>query len=308
MPRNPYIRDNANEQNLIEDLTVEVIRAMGRDVYYLPRKLNAQDALYGEDSLSTFESAYLIEMYHENSTAFGGEGDIVGKFGIDVRDTAAFRVARRTFNQYVTKRDATIVRPKEGDLIYYPLSDTLFEITFVEHENPLYQAGALYSFVVFVETFAYNNEIFNTGISEIDTSFQQERKKLAQKFTVGNVIGSTGSFISGEKIYQVSGTYGTGALIANATGTADVLDIAGNTLTVALVSGSFLTGSGAQSIVGDSSGAQRFLTATGDADFSVQFNTVDKSTMGDNEEIDFEVDDNDLIDFSEVDPFSEGKY
>ena len=99
MPRNPYIRDNANEQNLIEDLTVEVIRAMGRDVYYIPRTLNAQDSLYGEDTLSTFENAYLLEMYHENSTAFGGEGDIVSKFGIDVRDTAAFRVAKRTFEQ-----------------------------------------------------------------------------------------------------------------------------------------------------------------------------------------------------------------
>ena len=307
MPRNPYIRDNANEQNLIEDLTVEVIRAMGRDVYYIPRTLNAQDALYGEDSLSTFDAAYLLEMYHEDSNSFGGEGDIVSKFGIDVRDTAAFRVARRTFEQYVTKKDGVLTRPNEGDLIYYPLSGSLFEITFVEHENPLYQAGALYSFVIFVETFVYNNETFNTGVKDIDTCFEKERKKTAQLFTVGSVVGdATGTFIDGEKIYQVSGTYGVGSNIQNSTGKADILSISGNTLTIAPITGSFLTGT--ESIIGDSSGAERLLSATGDADFNVQINTVDESTMGDNEEIDFEVQDEGLIDFSDTDPFSEGRF
>ena len=307
MPRNPYIRDNANEQNLIEDLTVEVIRAMGRDVYYIPRTLNAQDALYGEDTISTFENAYLLEMYHEDSTAFGGEGDIVSKFGIDVRDTAAFRVARRTFEQYVTKKNGDLIRPNEGDLIYYPLSGSLFEITFVEHENPLYQAGALYSFVIFVETFAYNNETFSTGIKDIDTCFEQERKKTAQQFTVGTIIGDTSlNFFDGESIYQVSGTYGVGSNIQNATAKADVLSVSGNTLTVAPISGSFLTGS--ESIVGESSGAERLLAATGNADFNVQINTVDLSTMGDNEEIDLEISEDDLIDFSESDPFSEGNF
>ena len=307
MPRNPYIRDNANEQNLIEELTVEVIRAMGRDVYYIPRTLNAQDALYGEDTLSTFEDAYLLEMYHENSTSFGGEGDIVSKFGIDVRDTAAFRVARKTFEQFVTKKTGSLVRPREGDLIYYPLSDTLFEITFVEHENPLYQVGALYSFVIFVETFVYNNETFSTGLKEIDTCFEKERKKLAQLFTFGNIVGNNSiEFIDGEQIYQVSGTFGTDISIQNATGIADILNISGNTLTIAPISGSFLTGT--ESIVGESSGAERFLSATGDADFNVQINTVDQSAMGDNEEIDLEVSEDNLIDFSETDPFSEGKF
>ena len=163
MPRNPYIRDNQREQKLLEDLNVETIRSMGRDVYYIPRTLNNQDKIFGEDASSSFNSAYLIDMYHEDSQAFGGEGDIIGKFGIDVKDRASFRVARRTFMQEVTKRNSFIDRPREGDLIYYPLSGSLFEITFVEHENPLYQLGQLYSFVLFVETFAYNNEDFATG-------------------------------------------------------------------------------------------------------------------------------------------------
>ena len=101
MPRNPYIRDNANEQNLIEDLTVEVIRAMGRDVYYIPRTLNAQDAIYGEDTLSTFENAYLLEMYHEDSTSFGGEGDIVSKFENSVDKVAeARKINKEELYQY----------------------------------------------------------------------------------------------------------------------------------------------------------------------------------------------------------------
>ena len=93
--------------------------------------------------VSSFDQAYLIEMYMENPQSFGGDGDIVGKFGIDLRDKATFRIATRTFEREVTKRDATIIRPREGDLIYFALSDSLFEITFVEHENPLYQLGNL---------------------------------------------------------------------------------------------------------------------------------------------------------------------
>ena len=104
MPKSPYFKDVPNEQNLLENLTVETIRAMGRDVYYIPRTLSGdEDKIFGEDTSATFKTAHLIEMYHEDATAFGGEGDIVGKFGIDVKDRAIFRVARRTFNELVTK-------------------------------------------------------------------------------------------------------------------------------------------------------------------------------------------------------------
>ena len=147
MAQNPYIRDVNNEQNLLEDLNTEFIRALGRNCYYIPRTLNNYDPIYGEDATASFDQAYLIEMYMENPQSFGGDGDIVGKFGIDLRDKATFRMATRTFEREVTKRNSDIIRPREGDLIYYVLSDSLFEITFVEHENPLYQLGNLYSFL-----------------------------------------------------------------------------------------------------------------------------------------------------------------
>ena len=126
MPRNPYIRDVQSEQELLEDLNVETIRAMVRDVYYLPRTLNNQDKILGEDPTASFDRAYLIDIYHEDAQAFGGEGDIIGKFGIDVKDRASFRIARRTFLQEVTKRDSELNRPKEGDLIYYPVFVTTY--------------------------------------------------------------------------------------------------------------------------------------------------------------------------------------
>ena len=328
MPRNPYIRDNQREQKLLEDLNVETIRSMGRDVYYIPRTLNNQDKIFGEDASSSFNSAYLIDMYHEDSQAFGGEGDIIGKFGIDVKDRASFRVARRTFMQEVTKRNSFIDRPREGDLIYYPLSGSLFEITFVEHENPLYQLGQLYSFVLFVETFAYNNEDFATGICDIDECFEAARKQQAQIITLGDwsgVPGYTENYFKGEIVYQVDGKWGDDetAIFGKATATAEVIDWDAETLelTVGNVNGTFnptvepIVGDELeiQTIRGHSSNAERIMpieesNPVNDADFFTQTNTVTDELAGDNEEINLEIEKNDLIDFNDDNPFSEGSY
>ena len=323
MPRNPYIRDNQREQNLLEDLNVEMMRAMGRDVYYIPRTLNAQDPILGEDSISSFNEAYLIDMYHEDSQAFGGEGDIIGKFGIDIKDRASFRVAKRSFFQEITKRNSFIDRPREGDLIYYPLSGSLFEITFVEHESPLYQLGQLYSFVLFTEMFAYNNEDFATGICDIDECFEAARKQRAQVITLGEwsgVPGYTENYFKGEIVYQVDGESGTDndAILGKATATAEVIEWDAETLelTVGNMNGTFKTtddGPKPQTIRGNSSGAERFVPATAvepivDADFFTQINTVTDELEGDNEEINLDIENNDLVDFSENDPFSEGKF
>ena len=310
MAQNPYIRDVNSEQNLLEDLNAEFIRALGRNCYYIPRTLNDYDPIYGEDSTASFNQAYLIEMYMENPQAFGGDGDIVGKFGIDLRDKATFRVATRTFEREVTKKDSDIVRPREGDLIYFVLSDSLFEITFVEHENPLYQLGNLYSFLCFSELFAYNNENFNTGICDIDECFERQRKERAQVFTVSSATGvqnTTDSYLDGETVYQVGGTYGTFATIDKATATAQVIDWkqTENELVLGNVNGVFLTGSD-ETIRGLESNAERFLGRTGDADFFSQINTEDESLQGDNESIEFEADK--TLDFSPDDPFSGGNY
>ena len=314
MAQNPYIRDVNSEQNLLEDLNAEFIRALGRNCYYIPRTLNTYDPIYGEDTTSSFEQAYLIEMYMENPQSFGGDGDIVGKFGIDLRDKATFRIATKTFEREVTKRDATIVRPREGDLIYFVLSDSLFEITFVEHENPLYQLGNLYSFLAFSELFAYNNEEFDTGICQIDECFARQRKERAQIFSVGAPTGvenTTSQYLDGETIFQVGGTFGTFATIDLATATAQVIDWNSETgkLTVGAITGSFDMQNSESSIKGLESNAERFATGSvSDADFFSQINTEDESLQGDNEDIQLEVEKDDLIDFSDKDPFSGGNY
>jgi hypothetical protein len=313
MAKSPYIRDVLSEQNLVEDLYAETINHMGRDVYYIPRTLRSQDKIFGEDSRSIFSKAYLIDMYLSNVQGFEGAGDIITKFGIEVKDRATLIVAKRTFSQLVTSRDSTIVRPREGDLIYFPLSSTLFEINFVEHENPLYQLGDLYSFVLFAEAFSYNNEVFQTGITDID-GFYSTRKKLAQTISLSEWTessGTTSNFFVGEEIFQVSGHTGADISYAQATGKAEIIDISGTTMTIGNVDGTFAVtdvhGFSA-SILGRGSTAEKYISGTADSDFSTQINVQSDELLGDNEEIDIELDRDDLLDFSEQDPFSEGNF
>tara|TARA_B100001094_G_C18196094_1_gene811114 strand:- start:10141 stop:10809 length:669 start_codon:yes stop_codon:yes gene_type:complete len=176
MARNPHFRENvSSEQKLIEDLSIEIIQTMGKDMIYIPRTLVRKDDLFGEDTTSKFSNGYPIEMYIQSVDGFEGEGDILGKFGIEIKDRVSLVVAKRRFNESVGSY-ASLERPKEGDLIYFPLSDGLFEINFVEHENPFYQLGKLYGYRLDCELFTYSHEDFETGESEIDDT-QTERQK-----------------------------------------------------------------------------------------------------------------------------------
>jgi len=139
----------------------------GHDLYYLPRTRVQDDLIYGEDFYSEFNSHYLVEMYIKNVEGFAGQGDFLSKFNLEIRDQITFTVARRTFSDEVGSY-TSFVRPREGDLIYFPLNNKLFEIKFVEHEAIFYQLGDLQTFDITCELFEYNNEILNTGIASID--------------------------------------------------------------------------------------------------------------------------------------------
>jgi len=139
----------------------------GHDLYYLPRTRINDDLILGEDTYSEFNSQYFVEMYIKNVEGFAGQGDFLSKFNLEIRDQITFTVARRTFNNEVGAY-TTFTRPREGDLVYFPLNNKIFEIKFVEHESIFYQLGALQTFDITCELFEYNNEIFNTGISLID--------------------------------------------------------------------------------------------------------------------------------------------
>lgn len=158
------------EQNLIEDLIIESIRIYGFDVWYIPRTLVAKDELLNEDDLSTFNSAYMMEMYVKNVDGFGGDGDFLSKFGLQINDSMTLSVSMRRFSEDVGLYTQE-VRPNEGDLIYFPLNRKMFEVKFVEHESIFYQMGALQMYDLRCELFEYSQERFNTGVSDIDTLF-----------------------------------------------------------------------------------------------------------------------------------------
>lgn len=168
---NPY--DYTNEQHLIEDLVVESIRIYGIDVYYITKKLVAVDNILNETSLSYFDGAYHIEMYVKTVDGFQGEGDFLSKFGLQIRDQITFTVAVNTFQKYVTNEAPSITRPREGDIVYFPLNKKFYKTTFVEHESVFYQMGSLQVYDLKCELYEYSNERMETGIEFIDRSFNK---------------------------------------------------------------------------------------------------------------------------------------
>lgn len=171
MAKSIYFSDKvASEQNLYEDIVIESLKIYGQDLYYLPRDLVDEDKIFGEDPSSSFNSAYKIEMYIENISGFDGQGDIFSRFGVEIRDEATFVVARKRWRQTVSKLDNDIAseRPREGDLLYLPMSNSLFQIMHVEHEQPFYQLNNLPTYRLRAELFEYNNEQLDTGVGEID--------------------------------------------------------------------------------------------------------------------------------------------
>lgn len=159
------------EQNLIEDLIIESIKIYGVDCYYMPRTLVNEDVLFGEDTLSMFEQAHLLEMYIKSVDGFEGEGDFLSKFNIEIRDEMVLTISRRRFGEEVSVAESTeeVGRPAEGDLIYFPLNNKIFEVKFVEHEAIFYQMGGLQTYDLRCELFEYSHERLNTGIDVIDS-------------------------------------------------------------------------------------------------------------------------------------------
>lgn len=171
MPRSVYTSAGSkNEQLFHEDLVVESLSFYGQNFYYIPRTLVAKDEILGEDRLSKFKNAYSIEMYLENVDGFDGQGAFIQKFGLMMEQSATLVVARRRWEQLIGRYGRTILpgRPCEGDLIYFPLTDALFEIKFVSHQDPFYQIGKLFVYKLQVELFQYASERMETGVKEID--------------------------------------------------------------------------------------------------------------------------------------------
>jgi hypothetical protein len=200
---NLYFNNHAfsGEQNLIEDLIIESIKIYGVDCYYIPRTVVDEDLVFGEDTLSKFDDAYLIEMYIKSVDGFEGEGDFLSKFNVEIRDEMVLTVSRRRFDEEITLPNTTkdIGRPAEGDLIYFPLNNKVFEVKFVEHEAVFYQMGSLQTYDLRCELFEYSHERLDTGIAAIDSV--EEAYSLD---FIDNVLLETGYSILTEKGEPIS--------------------------------------------------------------------------------------------------------
>lgn len=159
---------SSQEQLLLENLIIESIRIYGEDMWYIPRKLGNFDRLYTADDHSEYEQAFMIELYIKSVDGFAGDGNFMSKFGLEIRDQVVFSVAQRVFNQEIGVA-TNLVRPNEGDLIYFPLNKKCFQIKYTNKFEMFYQLGALQTWEMTCELFEYSNEIINTGIPEIDS-------------------------------------------------------------------------------------------------------------------------------------------
>ena len=209
-----FTHGTRNEQMLVEDLIIETLRMYGNELFYIPRTLVSKDNVLGEDRLSLFRSSFPIEMYFENVDSYGGQGAFIQKFGLMIEQSATLVVARRRWDQFVGRYGVTTVptRPNEGDLIYFPLTNALFEIKFVQHQDPFYQLGKLYVYKLQVELFQYSSERIDTGIAEVDAfetlktfSTNATRSKYGEVTSVQMISGGTG-YTTAPTITFVSGS------------------------------------------------------------------------------------------------------
>jgi len=198
MARNIYFSDQVkSEHELYENIVIESLKIYGQDLYYVPRDLVNEDTIFGDDAESSFNSAYKIEMYIDNVEGFDGEGDLFTRFGVEIRDEATFVVSRRRWSQTVSRYDNEInsERPREGDLIYLPLSKSLFQITHVEHEMPFYQIGNLNVYKLRAQLFEYTGEDLDTGVEAIDDI--EKDFSYQYKVTVPGAKTATGTAVLG---------------------------------------------------------------------------------------------------------------
>jgi hypothetical protein len=168
--RNTYFSHGTHaEKNLYEDLIIEQLKIYGQDTYYLPREEITRDSVLG-NTTDKFTDAYAIEMYVEDVNGFAGQGDLVGKFGLEVRDELTLVVARRTFEILVdnTSNTLSINRPREGDIIWLERFKKFFQIDFVEDEDPMYQINDLPIFKLKCSMWEYASESVETGVTDID--------------------------------------------------------------------------------------------------------------------------------------------
>jgi len=193
MSLNPFfLQGSPNEQFLVQDLINEQLKIYGIEVNYLPRKIFKTDNIIREIQSSKFDDNFAIEAYLNNYDGYAPDSDIMTKFGLRLKNEISLTISRERYEEYIVPflegitagiREGKITdydfadlisRPREGDLIYFPLGERLFEIKRVEHEKPFYQLGSSYVYELSCELYEYENELIDTSIEEIDATVEDE--------------------------------------------------------------------------------------------------------------------------------------
>jgi hypothetical protein len=312
MPRSVYFGQNVkSEKELYEDLIIESVQVYGFDMQYLPRHIVSQDMLLNEDTETRFDNAFDIEMYIETVDGYEGDGVLMSKFGLEIRNQLKIAVSRRRWEQGIGKwnKGYNNYRPSEGDLVYIPGINGLFEIKYVDLESPFHQLNNLPVYKMTLQLFEYRGEDLNTGNAQIDAVQNQSStpssyratftyRSGSPKFNLNEyvTIGYTGTTSTAQaKItdlqYKAAETYPYYVQLSNLTFTDGVIR--------PLVSLTSTSSSSIASIVTTASGTiiHVYTLTDGDAvlndgDISIQNNPIQTRA-------------NDVIDFTEVNPFGD---
>jgi len=312
MPRNVYFSQAVrSEQHLYEDLIIESLKIYGQDVYYIPRTLVNRDNVLNEDPASKFDDAYLIEMYIENVDGFEGAGDLYSKFGLEIRDEATFIVSRRQWEKMIgIFSDLTDPRPQEGDVIFLPMTNSFFEISYVEDDNPFFQLSDIPVYRMQCSLFEYNDEDFDTGVGEIDAKAEQSAYQLSMNvapavagnhFDVGEIIRQELVAADGDTPAVV--VFGEVVDRTKSTDLVTQLSIANIGVTGSSTYRNFIVDN-TKPLTGDDTGYTATVTTIYDSIADASSGRM-LATDGGAQNMDFEIDADGFIDFSESNPFGD---
>jgi hypothetical protein len=220
MALNPFfLQGSANEQRLIQELINEQLKIYGVEVIYIPKKFVRKETIIREVTSSKFDDNFALEAYVQNYEGYSGSGDILTKFGMSLKDELTLIISKERFEDFISPfleamNDDEIVlssRPREGDIVYFPLGGRLFEIKFVEHEQPFYQLGKTYVYELKCELFEYEDEILDTSIDEIDERLQDQGYITSlELISIGSTATATSLLSTGyvQKVYLTNDGYG----------------------------------------------------------------------------------------------------
>jgi hypothetical protein len=310
----------SSEQSLYANLIAEAIQIHGHDVYYLDRTLVAEDTVLGEDSLSKFNTQSLIEMYMENSDGgYAGEQEVITQFGLENLSEATFVVSKVRFQEktkqiqiedgtdstssgsillesgsiatsklegetfyILNETDATDAdRPLEGDAIYHPLLKKLFEINFVDHDDPFHQLDTNPVYKMRCRLFDYGSEELDTGITDIDAI--EDSLSVASSDYQFTLEQATGTTINQEIRIDHATSEGSGLLL-DETDSDNII-------------GEDETDLGGESILLETGGDEYIIQE----DYIVGDGVTDKTAQNEL----FETLDDTILDFSESNPFGD---